>query len=125
MKLTITAPDDVAGITASVEKGQTFLSYDGIRLETGPLNPEGLSPLDAIPALLSAMRTGYIAETGSESMDGQEVLRITCRDSSRGPGEGTETVLWFDKARRTLLFSEIRSDGATVVRCRFSDFTYT
>lgn len=52
MTLVITAPEEVAGITATVENGQTFLKFDGVQLETGPLNADGLSPLDALPAFI-------------------------------------------------------------------------
>lgn len=68
MTLVITAPEEVAGITATVENGQTFLKFDGVQLETGPLNADGLSPLDALPAFIAAMQSGYIAETGSEML---------------------------------------------------------
>ena len=47
--LTITAPEEAAGITAVAKEGQTWLDYDGVRLETGPLDPQGLSPMDALP----------------------------------------------------------------------------
>lgn len=120
--MVITAPEEVAGITAQIAEGQTFLEYDGVQLETGPLNGDGLSPLDALPAFLTAMESGYIAETGSEMLGGTEVLRICCRDPELDPGQGLETVLWFDKAQKTLLQGEVRSDGTTVIRCEFSAF---
>lgn len=123
--LTLTAPEEVAGITAVAKEGQTWLDYDGVRLETGPLDDSGLSPMDALPALFSAMETETVAETGTE-IDGEaEVLRLTLRDPDETPGEGRETILWFDKARKTLLRAELRSDGTTVVRCVFSAFAYT
>ena len=36
--LTLTAPEEVAGITVRVGKEDTALEYDGVRLETGPLS---------------------------------------------------------------------------------------
>ena len=122
MTLVITAPEEVAGITANIREGQTYLEYDGVRLETGPVNEEGLSPLDALPTFLTAMESGYIAETGSEMRGETEVLRICCRDPETDPGQGLETVLWFDKAQKTLLRGEVRSDGFTVIQCEFSAF---
>lgn len=122
MTLAITEPEEVAGVTASIREGQTYLEYDGVRLETGPVNEEGLSPLDALPTFLTAMESGYIAETGSERMGETEVLRICCRDPETDPGQGLETVLWFDKAQKTLLRGEVRSDGFTVIQCEFSAF---
>lgn len=122
LTMVLTAPQEVAGITAKIEKGKTSLAFDGVQLETGPLNEDGLSPLDALPAFLTAMESGYMAETGSELLGERDTLRITCRDPEQAPGQGLETVLWFDKAQKTLLRGELRSDGTTVVRCEFSAF---
>ena len=60
MTMVITAPQQVAGITATIAEGQTYLTFDGVQLETGPLNEEGLSPLDALPAFLTAMLSEYM-----------------------------------------------------------------
>ena len=122
LTLTITAPEEVAGITAKIADGQTALEYDGVQLETGPLNSDGLSPMDALPAFFNAMESGFMAETGSEMLGETEVLRICCRDPELDPGQGLETVLWFDKAQKTLLLGEVRSDGITVIRSEFSAF---
>lgn len=121
--IVLTSPEEVAGITALIQSGQTYLTYDDIRLETGPLDDQGLSPLDALPALVKAMQTGYIAETGSELLGDTDTLRLCCRDPDQPAGKGLETVLWFDKAGKTLVQGELRLDGATAVRCAFSSFT--
>ena len=83
MTMVITAPQEVAGITATIAEGQTYLTFDGVQLETGPLNEEGLSPLDALPTFLTAMQSGYMAETGSELLGETETLRICCREPER------------------------------------------
>lgn len=125
LSLVITAPEEAAGITATIAQGQTFLTFDGVQLETGPLNETGLSPLDALPAFLTAMESGYIAETGTELLGETETLRLCCREPERAPGQGLETLLWFDKTNQTLLQGELRQDGATVIRCTFSEFLLT
>ena len=123
--LTITAPEEAEGITAVAKEGQTWLDYDGVRLETGPLDPQGLSPMDALPALLTELETGTVAEVGTETDGDLSLLRLTLRDPEVTPGTGRETVFWFDKAQKTLLRAELRNDGATVVSCVFSSFTIT
>ena len=50
--LTLTAPENVAGVTARLTEGETALDYDGVRVETGPLDDTGLSPVSAVPVLL-------------------------------------------------------------------------
>ena len=123
--LTILAPEEAAVITAEAKEGRTWLDYDGVRLETGPLDPAGLSPMDALPALLEAMKTGAVTETGTENDGAREILLVTTGDPGLPAGRGRETVFRFDKSRKALLEAEIRSDGAAVIRCVFSEFAYT
>ena len=123
MVITVTAPEEVAGITARLEEGETALEYDGVRLETGPLDPSGLSPVDAIPALLTCAREGFIAECGTELLGEAETLRLCCRDPDGQPGSGQEIQLWLDPASGALLRGELSVDGFTVIQCTFDGFT--
>ena len=73
--LTVTAPEDIAGVTARLKDGAATLEYDGASLETGELDGQGLSPVSALPALLNAVQTGFIAEVGREDLDETATLR--------------------------------------------------
>ena len=122
--LTVTSPENIAGITARLRDGQTALEYDGIRVETGPLNPEGLSPMDALPALLTAAQEGFLAQCVMETAeDGTAVLHTVSRDPEAEPGSGTELQLWFQADTHALLRGEISQDGFTVIQCVFRDFS--
>lgn len=121
--LTLTAPETVAGVTARLRDGETALEYDGMRVETGPLDQSGLSPVDAVPALLGYIREGYIAACGMEELDGKKVLRLICRDPEKTAGEGLECSLWFDPGTHALLRGELSQDGFTVIRCGVVDFS--
>ena len=59
-RLTLTALDTVAGLTAVLTENSGALEFDGLWVETGPLDPEGLTPAAALPALVETARTGYI-----------------------------------------------------------------
>lgn len=120
--LTLTAPENVAGVSARILEGETALEFDGTRVETGALDDSGLSPLSGLPLLLEYARTGWMAECGMEELDGRQVLRIDCRDPENAPGEGRECVLWFDPETHALLRGELSQDGFTVLRCEFSRF---
>jgi len=122
MLLTLTAPAEVAGVAVHIEAGGTALEFDGARIETGALSPDGLSPIDAPAALLRCAREGYIAVCGEETLGEEETLRLTCRDAEHAPGEGVETTLWFSVETHALLRGEVAIDGFTVVQCVFSDF---
>lgn len=118
--LTLSAPDTVAGITARVTGQDGQLEYDGLSVETGPLDPEGLSPVSAVPALLEGARSGYISACGLEEESG--LLRVDCGDPEGSPGMGTEISLWFDAAAHGLVRGEISVDGFRAVLCEFSEF---
>lgn len=120
--LTITAPENVAGVTARLTEGETVLEYDGVRVETGPLDDMGLSPIAAVPVLLDYAQTGYIAACGMETRQEREVLRVDCRDPEAQPGTGRECALWFEPDTHALLRGELSQDGYTVVQCVFSAF---
>ena len=74
--VTVTAPETVAGITARISAGETFLEYDGVSLETGPLDESGLSPVGAGIFLMKAATEGFIAESGFDILEGRECLRL-------------------------------------------------
>ena len=79
--LTVVQPELVAGITARIggEK-DSKLEYDGVILETGTLDDDGLTPVSALPALLESARAGFMAECTLEELDGVQTLRIRCAD---------------------------------------------
>ena len=119
--LTLTAPDNVAGITARLEGEGGLLEYDGLSVETGPLDGEGLTPVSAIPALLETARSGYITACALEEEGA--LLRLDCGDPEGTPGEGVETTLWFDAQTHALVRGEIRTEGFRAVLCEFTNFT--
>ena len=120
--LALTAPENVAGVSARIRAGETVLEYDGARIETGPLDDSGLSPLAGLPLLLEYARTGWMAECGTEELDGGEILRVDCRDPEKAPGEGRTCTLWFAPDTHALLRGELAQDGFTLLRCEFDTF---
>ena len=119
--LTLTAPETVAGLTARWAGEAGTLEYDGVAVETGSLDPEGLDPVSAFPVLLEAARSGYLTACALEE-DGA-VLRVDCGDPAGTPGQGTETTLWFDCGTHARLRGEIRVDGFRVIGCTCLEFT--
>lgn len=121
--LTVAAPEEVAGITARLTGETALLEYDGVSLETGPLDESGLSPVSAPAVLLRAAMEGFIAETGLEEVGETQCLRMTCRDPEARPGEGAELTLWFDADGHGLVKGEVLSDGVRVIDCTFTEFS--
>ena len=125
MTLTVTAPQELAGITAYVDETGSRLEYDGAMLETGELDGDGLTPLSAVPALLDSARSGFMDSCAIEELDEQTTLRVLCRDPERPAGQGRETTLWFDGTSGALVRGEIAVDGYRVIRCEFLQFILT
>lgn len=121
--LTVIAPETIAGITARLKDGAGYLEFDGASLETGKIMPEGLSPIEAVPAIMNSIFSGFIAECDFETVDGRQLLWFCCRDPEAAPGTGTESAFWFDAESHALQRAEIYSDGYTVMRCDFTEFT--
>ena len=119
--IVLSSPETVAGLTARLSGEENLLEFDGVSVETGPLDSSGLSPVSTVPALLEAARSGYITAYALEE-DGSR-LRVDCGDPALSPGEGTETVLWFDAATHALTKAEISVDGFRVILCDFRGFT--
>ncbi len=121
--LTLSQPETVAGITARLTGKDSLLEYDGMSVETGPLDETGLTPVSAVPALLEAARSGYVTACALEEGEGASLLRMDCRDPEGQPGTGVETTLWFDAGTHALVRGEISLDGFRAVLCEFSGFT--
>lgn len=119
--LTLSAPETVAGLTARITGEDSRLEFDGVSVETGPLDGDGLTPVSALPALLEAARGGYIVACALEE-DGK-LLRVDCGDPVASPGSGTEIAVWFDADTHALVKGEVSVDGFRAILCEFLEFT--
>lgn len=118
--LTLTAPETVAGMSAHVDGEKGTLEYDGLWVETGPLDDSGLTPISALPALLGAARSGYMEACCLEEEN--SLLRMDCGDPEGTPGTGVEYALWFDGDTHALTRGEISTDGVRRIVCEISNF---
>lgn len=121
--LTVTDPEEIAGLTAVVGAGESRLEFQDVSLGTGDLTGEGLTPLEYLPAVMAYIADGYIAESVFETVGERETLRVLYRDPEKQPQEGLECILWFDKAAHTLLRAEMAQDGQMVLHSGFVSFT--
>lgn len=116
--LTLVEPEIAQGVTARIAQGETSLVYDGFSLETGPLTGDGLSPLEAIPALWARVTRGYIA--AADRTD--NTLEVTYRQGDGPPGSGLEAVVTFDTQSHAPLTGELYADGTRIAGAQVSDF---
>ena len=112
-RVTVLAPQLIAGVTARIEPGSTSLEYDGVCLGTGELDDFGLSPMSALPMLVQALREGGMNTGWSES--GFTVLELQSCDE-------LVCTVWFDGETMTPRQAELASDGRVKVFVEISDW---
>ena len=121
--LTVTAPEELAGITARISGTGGQLEYDGAVFETGPLSADGLTPLSAVAYLLECARSGFVDSCTAEVLGERETLRVLFRDPAVPAGQGQEATLWFDTATHALAQGEVSVDGRRVLLCQLEQFS--
>ena len=112
-KVTVLAPQLIAGVSARIEPGSTSLEYDGVCLGTGELDDFGLSPMSALPMLVQALREGGMNTGWSEG--GFTVLELQSTDE-------LVCTVWFDGETMTPRQAELASDGRVKVFVEISDW---
>lgn len=112
--VTILEPENVSGITAKIGTDGVTLSYDGAEVFTGEVTAEGLGPVDALPVLVGAWRSGTVTEASRETVDGADCLRILYRITD----EVTLSTL-FDAETYFPVSAELVRDGYTVLTAAF------
>ena len=121
---TVTAPENIAGISFRWTDEDGTLVYDGVTLETGELSPDGLSPADAVPMILNALATGQQLSTGEQKLNGEEVLFLELANPETA-AEENHVLCWLSCGDGALRRAEVTGSGRTVVTLIFSDFSYT
>lgn len=115
---TVTAPEALAGLTASVSGEDLTVSYDGAALSAGSLRD--VAPANCLPWLLHAVAEGYLAEAGRETLDGADCLRLAL-DTTAAGGKVLCTV-WLDGGGAPL-YAEFTQDSRVVLTARLLSFT--
>ena len=117
--VTVLSPENLAGISATVDKEMLTLSYDDISLDAGSYSAAAVSPVAALPRLMEAAASGYPAEQSEEEVNGRTCLRLACDLQDQ---EGTVYTTWFDKETFLPLRSEIVVDGNMVFEVAWTRF---
>ncbi|MCD7844110.1 MAG: hypothetical protein LUG17_05760 [Clostridiales bacterium] len=118
--LTVQAPENIAGTVIQWAEDATSLTYEETTLETGALSDSGLSPADAIPAVLASCRAGALVECACEEDGG-----VLYAELENPEDESVTVSCWFDAENYVLQRAELSEDGTTVLTLVFSDFGIT
>lgn len=120
--VTVLAPSNLSGISATVSDGNLQLSYEDISLDAGSYSAAAISPVAALPRLMAAAGSGYITEQSEETVDERTCLRLAC---DLLDDESTLYTTWFDQETLLPLRSEISVDGAVVFEISWNRFEVT
>lgn len=115
--LTVTSPEEIAGITAEVSQDGAQVSFDGVQLDFGQMANGHVAPM-ALPWLLGSGWANAYLESAVE--DG-EYLRVTCL---MGYGEEEITLLtWLDQ-NRIPVQCEVIYDGTRCLTAAINEFQF-
>lgn len=112
--ITLSKPDIIAGVTVKLAEGGSTLSWSGAEVYTGEILPDGLSPVDAVPALLNVWREGLVTEAVRETLGDQDCLSVLHMVTDQ-----VNARTWFTEATGLPLRAELIFDGCTVITCDF------
>jgi hypothetical protein len=109
-------PTLLAGVQARAKGGESSIAYDNVLLAAGALDAQGLTPVSAVPAMLTAMASGYVELLWWE--DGYIAARLYV-------GDDCACTLWLEPDTLTPVHGEIISGGRRVLSCELTDWTIT
>ena len=115
----VLAPEELAGISATVAKGELTLSCEDVSMDAGSYSAAAISPVAALPKLMEAAAAGYVSQQSVEELEERSCLRLSCDLDGE---EGDLYTTWFDQETLLPLYSEISVDGVVVYQVAWSRF---
>lgn len=119
--VTVTAPETVAGITATLTGEDLTLRYDGESFSVGDVG--AVNPISALPQLLRTIACGYLMEEGRESIEYIPCYRLVL-DTDFG-GTAAVCTVWIDEETLLPRYAEFAVDGETVLDVNMLAFSCT
>lgn len=116
---TITAPEELSGLSATVTGEQLLLRYEGAAVSAGV--PSVLSPAACVPYLVRSVAEGYLLEYGSETIDGLDCLRCAF-DTTAPDGSRILCTVWLERESGVPCYTEFSTDGTVVLTIRTLSF---
>ena len=111
--VSVRKPERIAGIRAHLSPGSETLEYEGLILDTGPLDPYGLTPMNALPKLVETLCGGQLESHWEES--GAFVCHLVLDDH-------LSASVWFEPQSMTPSYAELQSDDTVHLFCTIRDW---
>ena len=123
-KVTVLAPELLAGVTAHLTADTLKLEYDGLVLDAGG-TPGGVSAVTCVPLALRAAGEGWLTERSEEEIEygGGTVRALRLCFESEAGGETIQCTLWFG-ADDAPLRAEIAEKDKITAYMEFTSFAF-
>lgn len=119
--VTVTAPETVKGVTATIGEDGVAVIYDGAVLSAG--RSEDVGPVNSLPFLLHTIGSGYLLEEGRETLEDTDCYRLTL-DAALGDTPLTCTA-WLETETLLPRYAELAMEGTVVVSVELLAFSCT
>jgi hypothetical protein len=116
---TVIAPEEIAGISATVSGDELLVTYDTAALAAGQMTV--LSPANCVSYLMRAVAEGYVLEYGEETIDGMECLRVAF-DTTAADEKKILCTVWFQPPQQIPCYAEFSRDGSVILTIRTLSF---
>ncbi|MBO4854003.1 MAG: hypothetical protein J5482_02505 [Oscillospiraceae bacterium] len=117
--VTLTAPAELAGLTAVISDDALTLTYADLTLSAGRLME--ISPANCITWLLRAAVNGYVLEAGHETLEDTDCLRLSYDTTTPGGGK-VLCAAWFNADTFAPCYGEFSVDGELILSVRICSF---
>ncbi len=118
-EITVESPAEISGIKARFQTDSSQLVFDDVALELGTMPNTAISPINALPIMLSAWRSGYLIEHGSETVENIRCIEMLWSVSAGA--EQLEVRTWFDETNLKPVKTEISTGGLVIITCLTRD----
>ena len=115
ISFTVTAPEQISGITGKVSEEEGMLTFDGMALQFDKMAENRVTPVSAPWIFLKTLRGGYIR---SGCMEG-EFLRLTLDDSFEE--DALQLDVWIDSSDAPIR-AEILWNGRKILSLDIENF---
>ncbi len=110
----ILAPEEIAGVKVRLSKEGSRMEFEDLIVDTGPLDPYGLTPLNALPRLAQALREGQLDTHWTE---GELLVCHLILD------DHLSATVWFGQEPMTPVRAELQSDETVHIFCEIEDWS--
>lgn len=117
---TVTAPQDISGITAVIQGSRAEISYDGAELEALLPPLAGYTPIDCSDGIFRSLANGIVANSCVEEKLEQSCLQVTFEENSKE--DKCTKMVWVSAQTHAPVFAELYLNGDRILSVTFTSF---